>query len=160
MINRELIQISFLRFTRKDMTVTSSLSSWISIAVTLISFNSEKIVESKTGKGVALTGTNNHSAAVPGWSSGGVGPFYQTWGCNVSFTKTKICLTTGSHITTQLEFHVFAIFLPWNTYWLLQTLLFFFFFWIKVWNPLSKVARSILSVDIRITEKTRLNGTL
>lgn len=158
MINRELIQISFLRFTRKDMTVTSSLSSWISIAVTLISFNSEKIVESKTGKGVALTGTNNHSAADPGWSSGGVGPLYQTWGCNVSFTKTKICLTTGSHITTQLEFHVFAIFLPWNTYWLLQTLL--FFFWIKVWNPLSKVARSILSVDIRITEKTRLNGTL
>lgn len=111
MINRELIQISFLRFTRKDMTVTSSLSSWISIAVTLISFNSEKIVESKTGKGVALTGTNNHSAADPGWSSGGVGPLYQTWGCNVSFTKTKICLTTGSHITTQLEFHVFAIFL-------------------------------------------------
>lgn len=66
MINRELIQISFLRFTRKDMTVTSFLSSWISIAVTLISFNSEKIVESKTGKGVALTGTNNHSAADPG----------------------------------------------------------------------------------------------
>lgn len=97
MINLELIQISFLRFTRKDMTVTSSLSSWISIAVTLISFNSEKIVESKTGKGVALTGTNNHSAADPGWSSGGVGPLYQTWGCNVSFTKTKICLTTGSH---------------------------------------------------------------
>lgn len=106
MINRELIQISFLRFTRKDMTVTSSLSSWISIAVTLISFNSEKIVESKTGKGVALTGTNNHSAADPRWSSGGVGPLHQTWGCNVSFTKTKICLTTGSHITTQLEFHL------------------------------------------------------
>lgn len=159
MINRELIQISFLRFTRKDMTVTSSLSSWISIAVTLISFNSEKIVESKTGKGVALTGTNNHSAADPGWSSGGVGPLYQTWGCNVSFTKTKICLTTGSHITTQLEFHVFAIFLPWNTYWLLQTLLFFFFSESKFGTP-SKVARSILSVDIRITEKTRLNGTL
>lgn len=158
MINRELIQISFLRFTRKDMTVTSSLSSWISIAVTLISFNSEKIVESKTGKGVALTGTNNHSAADPRWSSGGVGPLHQTWGCNVSFTKTKICLTTGSHITTQLEFHVFAIFLPWNTYWLLQTLP--FFFWIKVWNPLWKVSRSILSVDIRITEKTPLNVTL
>lgn len=160
MINRELIQISFLRFTRKDMTVTSSLSSWISIAVTLISFNSEKIVESKTGKGVALTGTNNHSAADPGWSSGGVGPLYQTWGCNVSFTKTKICLTTGSHITTQLEFHVFAIFLPWNTYWLLQTLLFFFFFSESKFGTPSKVARSILSVDIRITEKTRLNGTL
>lgn len=160
MINRELIQISFLRFTRKDMTVTSSLSSWISIAVTLISFNSEKIVESKTGKGVALTGTNNHSAADPGWSSGGVGPFYQIWGCNVSFTKTKICLTTGSHITTQLKFHVFAIFLPWNTYWLLQTLLFFFFFSESKFGTPSKVARSILSVDIRITEKTRLNGTL